>query len=168
MASDGAWTRTEEPAPAAAPVATNDIAPAPAAELLSQPYPPEEIAPATAETAPAAAETAPPPRPKPHAPPTAPAAAETVPVETQPSAAAPAAPAPSKADVRRLERGHMRDGIAAARANIEADPSDAEPTCFWAPRCKSWAMEGIDGGLQSMRRTATKGPKGECRALRGR
>jgi Flp pilus assembly protein TadD len=99
-----------------------------------------------------------------------PAAAEDVPVETQPSAAAPAAQALSKADVRRLiERGHMRDGIAAARATIDADPSDAETYLLLGA-----ALQELGQWKESMAvfgrcvEQATKGPKGECRALRGR
>jgi len=151
-----ALSATEEPAPAPAQtVAMNEVAPTPPSEAPAAAEAPPAVEPAPAETVPAAI-----------------APAETAPaaIETQEPAAPSAAPAPSKADVRRLiERGHMRDGIAAARATIEADPSDAETYLLLGAALQElgqWKESTAVFG-QCVEQ-ATKGPKGECRALRGR
>jgi Flp pilus assembly protein TadD len=149
---------------------TDESAPSPAASEVTNEAArskPDEAPPAAAETAPAEKapiETAP-------AAPTEPAPT----VETQQPAEAPAALAPSqantpsKADIRHLiERGRMKDGIAAARATLDADPSDAETYLLLGA-----ALQELGQWKESMAvfgqciEQATRGPKSECRALRG-
>jgi hypothetical protein len=146
--------------------ADEPAAPVPAAE---GPAAPSALS-ATAETASATADPTP----------TTELAKTTVPANDNPTVAAPApsaAPAaeaasaaPTKADVRRLiERGRMRDGIAAARASINADPSDAETYLLLGAALQELGQwkESTDVFGRCVAK-ATKGPKSECQALRGR
>jgi hypothetical protein len=152
---------TPAPSPdplAAAPSPTSDPAASPTAcSSSSAASPPPE---------PIAQLTPPPATDSPTAAPTAPT--EIAPAETAASAE-PRAPAPSKSDVRRLiERGKIRDGVTAARATLEADPSDAETYLLLGA-----ALQELGQWKESMVvfgqcvEQATVGPKSECRALRG-
>jgi colicin import membrane protein len=123
------------------------------ASAVAEPSPTPESAPAPAETAPAE---------------TAPTAELDRPAEKQPAEPS-APPAPSKADVRHLiERGNMKGGIAAARTAIEADPSDAETYLLLGAALQELGQwkESMGVFTQCVDQ-ATKGPKNECRALRG-
>jgi Flp pilus assembly protein TadD len=72
--------------------------------------------------------------------------------------------------VRKLiEQGRMRDGITAARATLEADPTDAETYLLLGAALQElgqWKESRAVFG-QCVEQ-ATVGPKSECRALRGR
>jgi hypothetical protein len=96
----------------------------------------------------------------------APSAAE----EATAAPASAANPPPTKTDARRLiEHGRMRAGITAARGAMEADPSDAETYLLLGAALQETGQwkEATETFSKCLER-ATKGPKLECRALRGR
>jgi len=63
----------------------------------------------------------------------------------------------------------MRDGVTAARATLDADPSDAETYLLLGAALQELGQwkesKAVFGQCVEQ---ATKGPTGECRALRGR
>src|SRR6266542_4042539 len=82
-------------------------------------------------------------------------------------------PAPrtgTKADVRRLlDRGHMREAVAAAREALEADPSDAETYLLLGAALQETGQWRESAAVFARCvDEAKRGPKNECRALRNR
>jgi cytochrome c-type biogenesis protein CcmH/NrfG len=63
----------------------------------------------------------------------------------------------------------MRDGVTAARATLDADPSDAETYLLLGAALQELGQWKESKAVFSQCvEQATKGPKNECRALRGR
>ena len=70
---------------------------------------------------------------------------------------------------RLIEHGRMRAGITAARGAIESDPSDAETyLLLGAALQETGQWKEATATFSKCLERATRGPKLECRALRGR
>jgi outer membrane biosynthesis protein TonB len=142
-------------------------APEPAPVAVAAPAPTPEPAPVVSAA----------PAPTPEPPPVVSAAPEPAPVATvapapaaepTPTAAAADAPALKREAKSLIDRGKMRAAIPAAEAAIDADPADAESYLLLGA-----ALQEIGQWKRSIEvfsrcvHEATRGPRGECRALGG-